>query len=235
MSRSVWRMRMPRNFKLPSYTPKFDGMQDPKAWLSDHLSSVKLHGGNKNTSLQCLQLQLTGAAWIWLSSLCSRSIQNWEELAYSFIRNFKGTSKRPASIEDLLACTQRSNESIRSYILRWSHIKNSVVHISEEWAIYAFKDGARCLDFKEELGCVKPKTLDHLMDIANRWADGEDSIHRAQLEEEDDYSRRRESRSKRRSRVYDDRDGPDMVASGYADRRNDITRNNGGYRGGNFR
>jgi hypothetical protein len=59
-SGSVRRTRMPRNFKLPSDTPKFDGTQDPKAWLSDHLSSVKLHGGNKNTALQCLQLQLTG-------------------------------------------------------------------------------------------------------------------------------------------------------------------------------
>src|SRR3954469_12267262 len=48
-SRSVRRTRMPRNFKLPSDTPKFDGTQDPKAWLSDHLSSVKLHGGNKET------------------------------------------------------------------------------------------------------------------------------------------------------------------------------------------
>src|SRR4051812_15692400 len=91
-----------------------------------------------------------------------------EELAYSFIRNFKGTNKRPASLEELRACTQRSNESIHSYILRWSHIKNSTVHITEERAIDAFKDGARCLDFKEDLGRINTKTLDHLMDIANR-------------------------------------------------------------------
>src|SRR3954468_21556482 len=73
------------------------------------------------------------------------------------------------------------------------------------------------------------------MDIANRWADAEDSVHRAQSEEEDDYGRRRERRNKRRPRVYDDRDGPDMVAAGYADRCNDANRNSGGYRGGNFR
>ena len=108
---------MPRNFKLPSDTPKFDGTQDPKAWLSDHLSSVKLHGGNKETAMQCLHLQLTGAARIWLSILSSGSIRSWEELAYSFVRNFKGTSKRPASIEELRACTQRTGESIRPYIL----------------------------------------------------------------------------------------------------------------------
>src|SRR3954466_2727032 len=234
-SRSVRRTRMPRNFKLPSDTPKFDGTQDPKAWLSDHLSSVKLHGGNKETAMQCLQLQLTGAARIWLNSLSSGSIRSWDELAYSFIRNFKGTSKRPASIEELRSCTQRTGESIRSYILRWSTTKNSAAHISEERAIDAFRDGVKRPDFKEELGRVKPKTLDHLIEIANRWADGEDCIHRAQSDEEDDYGRRRERRSKRRSRVYDDRDGPDMVAACYADRCNDNSRNSGGYRGGNFR
>ena len=73
------------------------------------------------------------------------------------------------------------------------------------------------------------------MEIANSWADGEDCIQRAQSDEEDDYGRRRERRSKRRSRVYEDRDGPDMVAAGYADRRNDNSRNSGGYRSGNFR
>src|SRR4051812_5706879 len=224
-SRSVRRTQMPRNFKLPSDTPKFNGMQDPKPWLSDHLSSVKLHRGNKDTAMQCLQLQLTGAARVWLSSLSSGSIRSWEELSYSFIRNFKGTIKRPASIEELRACTQRTRESIRSYILRWSTTKNCAAHISEERAIDAFRDGVKRQDFKEELGRVKPKTLDHLMEIANSWADGEDCIQRAQSDEEDDYGRRRERRSKRKSRVYEDRDGPGMVAAGYADRRNDTSRN----------
>ena len=54
--------RMPKNFKLPSDNPKFDGMQEPKTWLDDHMSSVKLHSRNKNTALQCLQLQLISAA-----------------------------------------------------------------------------------------------------------------------------------------------------------------------------
>src|SRR3954469_2864066 len=108
--------------------------------------------------MQCLQLQLTGAARVWLSSLSSASIRSWEQLAYIFIRNFKGTSKRPASIEELRAYSQQTNESIRSYLKCWFHIKNSATHISEERAIDAFKDGARRPYFKEELGRVNPKT-----------------------------------------------------------------------------
>jgi hypothetical protein len=45
-----------------------------------------------------------------------------------------------------------------------------------ERAIDAFRDGLIRRDFKEELGRCKPKTVDHLMSLANEWADGEDSI-----------------------------------------------------------
>jgi hypothetical protein len=49
-------------------------------------------------------------------------------------------------------------------------------NISPERAIDAFRDGLFRCDFKEELGRCKSKTVDHLMSLANEWADGEDSI-----------------------------------------------------------
>jgi hypothetical protein len=49
-------------------------------------------------------------------------------------------------------------------------------NISPERAIDAFRDGLFRCDFKEELGCCKPRTIDHLMSLANEWADGKDSI-----------------------------------------------------------
>jgi hypothetical protein len=51
-----------------------------------------------------------------------------------------------------------------------------VENISPERAINAFRDGLIRRDFKEELGRCKPKIIDHLMSLANEWADGEDSI-----------------------------------------------------------
>jgi hypothetical protein len=48
-------------------------------------------------------------------------------------------------------------------------------NILPERAIDAFRDGLIRWDFKE-LGRYKPKTVDHLMSLANEWADGEDSI-----------------------------------------------------------
>jgi hypothetical protein len=47
-------------------------------------------------------------------------IRSWEELTKQFTSNFKSTYKRPASIEEVKACVQQRNESLRSYIQRWS-------------------------------------------------------------------------------------------------------------------
>jgi hypothetical protein len=63
---------------------------------------------------------------------------SWHELAKQFTGNFKSTYKRPASTEELKACTQKSGESLCSYIHRWSIIKNSAEDVSNERAIDAF-------------------------------------------------------------------------------------------------
>ena len=62
------------------------------------------------------------------------------------------------------------------YIQRWTLLRNSVARISEDNTIYAFTRGVYRLELKEALGRVKPKTIAHPMQIANEWADGEDSI-----------------------------------------------------------
>src|SRR4051812_9530850 len=50
-----------------------------------------------------------------------------------------------------------------------------------------FNGGVRRWEFREELGHVKPKTIDHLMDITNCWADGEDAVNRTRSDDEDEF------------------------------------------------
>jgi hypothetical protein len=81
------------------------------------------------------------------------------------------------SIEEVKACVQQCNETLRSYIQRWSIIKNSVVEVSDERAIDTFMLGLRQGDLVEEMGRIKLKIVSNLMDIANRFADGEDACN----------------------------------------------------------
>jgi hypothetical protein len=91
--------------------------------------------------MQSLQLHLTGAARSWLSKLERETIGSWDELTKQFTSNFKSTYKRPASIKEVKACIQQRNETLRSYIQRWSIIKNSAVDVLDEKAIDAFTLG----------------------------------------------------------------------------------------------
>jgi hypothetical protein len=95
---------------------------------------------------------------------------------------------------------QRKGETLRSYIQRWSIIKNSAEDISDERAIDAFLAGLRRSDLVEEIGRTRPATVARLMEEANRFADREDAYNnkRGRSTEVD-----RTSRQRRRHRSRD--------------------------------
>jgi hypothetical protein len=170
-TRRVRKTRVPKGFKLPHDQEKYDGSQEPTLWLSYYLQAVQILGGTRATAMQSLQLHLTGAARSWLNTLPNDSIGSWGELENQFARNFRSTYKRPASLEEVKSCVQRRDKTLRSYIQRWSVIKNSAEDVSDERAIYAFLARLCRFDLVEEVGRIKPTTVSELMEVANRFAD----------------------------------------------------------------
>jgi hypothetical protein len=72
---------------------------------------------------------------------------------------------------------QRKGKTLRSYIQRWSVIKNLAEDISNEWAIDAFLVGLCRSDLVEEIGRTRQTTVAELMEEANKFADGEDAYN----------------------------------------------------------
>jgi hypothetical protein len=107
---------------------------------------------------------------------------------------------------------QKKDETLRSYIQRWSVIKNSAEDVSDERAIDAFSAGLRRLDLVEEIGRAKPRTVSELMEVANRFADGEDAYNnkRGHSSEVD-----RASRQRRRYCNGDGHARRNQIAAGY--------------------
>jgi hypothetical protein len=68
-TRRVRTTPVPKGFKLPHDQQKYDVSQEPQSWLLDYLQTVRILGGSKETTMQSLQLHLTGAAQSWLSKL----------------------------------------------------------------------------------------------------------------------------------------------------------------------
>src|SRR3954470_9914055 len=126
--------------------------------------------------MQYVQLMLESSARHWLKNLRRGFISSWSQFRGAFIDNFKSNYKRPASLEELRACKQGTRESLRAYIQRWTILKNSAEHISDESVIDAFRRGLQRIDFKEQLGQMKVRTLARLLEQANNWRTGKNSI-----------------------------------------------------------
>jgi hypothetical protein len=87
-------------------------------------------------------------------------------------------------------------EERRNFALLYTAVsitKNSTEDISDEQAVDAFSAGLRRSELVEELGRTKPKTISELMEVANRFADGEDAYNnkRGRSPEVDRASRER--------------------------------------------
>jgi hypothetical protein len=211
-TRRVCKTRVPKGFKLPHDQQKYDGSQEPTLWLSDYLQAVQILGGTKATAMQSLQLHLTGTARSWLNTLPNESIGSWGELESQFAKNLCSTYKRLASLEEVKACVQRKGETLRSYIQRWSVIKNLAEDVSDERAIEAFSADLRRSDLVEEIGRTRPTTVAELMEEANKFADGEDAYNnKIGCSPEVD----RTSRQRRRHRSRDNQGRRNQVAAGY--------------------
>src|SRR3954468_17880152 len=219
---------MPSGFKLNSTTLKYNGLEEPEAWLDDYLTALKFQRGTNVTAMQYVHLMLESSARHWLKNLPRGSIISWRQFRGAFIENFKSTYKRPASLEELRACKQGKRETLQAYIQRWTILKNSAEDISDESAIDAFRRGLQRIDFKEQLRQMKVRTLARLLEQANNWADGEDSVRNkieiqiVRSERDYDYHTGDRGFDRRRQpprrNFYDDR-GPDMVAASFPDDR----------------
>jgi hypothetical protein len=95
--------------------------------------------------------------------------------------------------------------------------QNSAVKVSDERAIDAFIIGLRRGDLVEEMGRIKPKTVSDLMDVANRFADGDDACNNKRTRSPEDDRGNRYGGQRRRSRNYDNYGSHSQVAARYKD------------------
>jgi hypothetical protein len=79
------------------------------------------------------------------------------------------------------------------------------------------------------MGRIKPMTVSELMDIANRFTDGEDTCNNKRMRSPEDDRGNRYNSQRKRSRNYDNYGSQSQVAAGYKDNnyQGDDCRNSG--------
>jgi hypothetical protein len=82
----------------------------------------------------------------------------------------------PGNSWDLRSCRQQPGESLRDYIRRFSKQRTELPNITDSDVISAFLAGTTCRDLVSKLGRKTPTRASELMDIATKFASGQDAV-----------------------------------------------------------
>jgi hypothetical protein len=174
---AIRRAPFPIRFRAPTTITKYSRETRPELWLADYRLACQLGGmDDDNLIIRNLPLFLSDAARAWLEHLPPAQISNWDDLVKAFAGNFQGTYVRPGNSWDLRSCRQQPRESLREYIRRFSKQRTELPNITESDVIGAFLAGTTCRDLVSKLGRKTPTKASELMDIATKFASGQEAV-----------------------------------------------------------
>jgi hypothetical protein len=176
-SRAIRRAPFPTQFRAPTSITKYSGETRPELWLADYRLARQLGGtDDDNLIIRNLPLFLSNAARAWLEHLPPAQISNWDDLVKAFAGNFQGTYVCPGNSWDLRSCHQQPGESLREYIRQFSKQRTELPNITDSDVIGAFLTGTTCHDLVSKLGHKTPTKASELMDIATKFASGQEAV-----------------------------------------------------------
>jgi hypothetical protein len=84
---------------------------------------------------------LTGTARYWLMNLPEGTLHSWSELCRQFTTNFESVYAQLGNETNLHTIQQRPGETMRSFVQRFSQVRNTIPHISNASIVVAFRRG----------------------------------------------------------------------------------------------
>jgi hypothetical protein len=148
---------------------------NPTQWLQAYATAVHATGGDTNVMANYLPVMLTPAAMSWFTSLAPYSIGSWEDLKRVFTDNYMATCRQPGTKHDLNRITQKPFELLRSYIRRFSEMRNSIPNIMEAEVITAFVRGLHHRELRSKFNRKPPTGISEMITTANQYTDTEEA------------------------------------------------------------
>jgi hypothetical protein len=174
---AIRRAPFPTRFRAPTTITKYSRETRPELWLADYRLACQLGGtDDDNLIIRNLPLFLSDAARAWLEHLPPAQISSWDDLVKAFTGNFQRTYMRPGNSWDLQSCRQQPGESLQDYVQRFSKQRTELPNITDSDVIGAFLAGTTCRDLVSKLGRKTPTRASELMDIATKFASGQEAV-----------------------------------------------------------
>jgi hypothetical protein len=131
---------------------------------------------------------------------------------------------RPRNSWDLRSCRQQPGESLREYIRRFSKQRTELPNITDSNVIGAFLAGTTCRDLVSKLGRKTPTKASELMDIATKFASGQEAVEAIFRKDKQPQGRQQEDvpeasaqrgakKAKKKSQAKRDAADADLVAA----------------------
>jgi hypothetical protein len=176
-SRAIRRALFRARFGALTTITKYSGETRLELWLTDYQLACQLGGADDDDLIiRNLPLFLSDAARAWLEHLPPAQISDWDDLVKAFAGNFQGTYVRPGNSWDLRSCRQQPGESLREYIRRFSKQRTKLPNVTDSDVIGAFLAGTTCRDLVSKLGRKTPTKASELMDVATKFASGQEAV-----------------------------------------------------------
>jgi hypothetical protein len=176
-SQAIRRAPFPTRFRTLATITKYSRESKLELWLVDYRLACQLGGtDDDNLIIRNLPLFLSDAARAWLEHLPPAQISNWDDLVKAFADNFQGTYVRLGNSWDLRSYRQQPGESLRDYIRRFLKQRTELPNIIDSNVIGVFLAGTTCRDLVSKLGRKTPTRASELMDIATKFASGQEAV-----------------------------------------------------------
>jgi hypothetical protein len=157
--------------KFRSHLPeKYDGTSNPSEFLQVYVTAITAAGGNTAVMATYFHVALSGLARTWLMNLAPGSIYSWEELCAWFVANFASAYRQHCVEAHLHAVRQEPGETLRTFISRFTKVRDTIPRISDASIITAFRQGVRDEKMLDKLATHDVETIPTLFALADKCA-----------------------------------------------------------------
>jgi hypothetical protein len=127
----------------PHLPEKYDGTSNTSEFLQVYVTAITAAGGNTAVMATYFHVALSGPARTWLMNLAPGSIYSREELCTRFVANFASAYQQHGVEAHLHAVRQEPEETLQTFISRFTKVRGTIPRISDASIIMAFRQGVR--------------------------------------------------------------------------------------------
>ncbi|GKB99069.1 reverse transcriptase domain-containing protein [Tanacetum coccineum] len=168
-SKRIRDYEMPNGLKIPTNLRTYDGLSDPDDHLTVFMGTMDVHKLLESAWCRFFHITLCGAARFWYDNLVLGSIDDFHQLRSKFRANFLQQRRFQKTQAEILGIRQRSKESLKDYLARFSKETLHMTDCSDGMMTGAFISGLRSGRLFKDLIAQPPLSLEDLYTQANNF------------------------------------------------------------------